>query len=184
MKQNFEEMGVTVEEYVEVMAESEAMKEQMALQAEELADAKAELAETKAHLTEMVKTLSETRMMLHGSLECQILAEEAANDCLMEMKKFLMHWLTQQNQTRVSHMLKLYKPQQKVKMMAALLEYLIFGRKLKLEREVERTHFKIICERIDDDCITLPPHSLMVKLMKKYGLNEALQEIALGEIEN
>ena len=181
MKKNDEKVELTVEEYVELTAESEAMKEQMALQAEELAETKEELATTKENLKEMVKTLSETRLMLHGALECQILAEEAANDCLMEMKKFLMHWLTKQNQTSVNHMLKLYKPQQRVKMMAALLEYLIFGRKLKLEREVERTHFNIICGRIDDDCITLPPHSLMVKLMKKYGLNEALRQLALEE---
>ena len=181
MKQNFEKMDVTVEEYVTMVAEGEAMKEQMALQAEELAEAKDELASTKAQLTEMVKMVSEMRLKLHGSLERQIRDEETANDCVTEMKNFLMLWLTKQNQTSVSHMLKLYKPQQKVKMMTALLSYLIFGRKMKLDREIERTHFKIICERIDDDCITLPPHSLMVKLMKKYGLNVALQEMALED---
>ena len=181
MKQNVERMEVSVEEYVTMVADGEAMKEQMSLQAEELAEAKEELASTKAQLTEMVKTVSELRLKLHGSLERQIRDEETANDCVSEMKNFLMHWLTKQNQTSVNHMLKLYKPQQKVRMMAALLNYLIFGRRMRLDREVERTHFNIICKRIDDDCITLPPHSLMVKLMKKYGLNVALQEMALED---
>ena len=33
---------------------------------------------------------------------------------------------------------------------------------------------KIICERIDEDAVTLPSHSLMTKLMQKYGLFEGL----------
>lgn len=33
----------------------------------------------------------------------------------------------------------------------AALTYLLFRKKLRMEREVEKTHFKLICEMIDED---------------------------------
>ena len=55
MKKNDEKVELTVEEYVELTAESEAKKEQMALQAEELTETKEELATTKENLKEDVE---------------------------------------------------------------------------------------------------------------------------------
>jgi hypothetical protein len=60
-------------------------------------------------------------------------------------------------------------------MMKALLSFVIFGKKTVFNREVERWHFSIICDQIEEDAITLPAHTLMVKLMEKYGLFETLE---------
>ena len=67
-------------------------------------------------------------------------------------------------------MLRFYDNLAQTRMMNALLCYLLFGKKPQFEREVEAWHFKVICEKIDEDAITLPAHSLMVRLMQKYGL--------------
>jgi len=40
---------------------------------------------------------------------------------------------------------------ERVKMIEAALTYLLFRKKLRMEREVEKTHFKLICEMIDED---------------------------------
>ena len=85
-----------------------------------------------------------------------------------------MHWLTKENQAHATQMLKFYFPQDKIRMIDALLSYLIFGKRQRFDREVEKTHFKLICERIDEDAVTLSSHSLMTKLMQKYGLFESL----------
>ena len=41
---------------------------------------------------------------------------------------------------------------------------------------MSEAHFRIICQRIDEDAITLPSHSLMVKLLKKYGFFEPINQ--------
>ena len=179
MKKKREKMEVLVEEYEMLKSECETMKEILATQSMELDETRDELNTTKGELAEMVKTISETRLKLHASIKLQMQAEQVADDCMTEMRNFLMYWLTKQNQATVRRMLKFYKPRENVEMMSALLTYLIFGRKKSLGLEVERAHFKIICEKISEDCVTLKPHTLMIKLMKRYGMNETLKEIAL-----
>jgi hypothetical protein len=41
---------------------------------------------------------------------------------------------------------------------------------------VEKTHFDVICKKIDEDAITLPAHSMMVQLVVKYGLFQKIKE--------
>jgi len=41
---------------------------------------------------------------------------------------------------------------------------------------VERWHFKIICSQIEEDAISLPSHTMMVKLFMKYGLFTKIEE--------
>jgi hypothetical protein len=79
------------------------------------------------------------------------------------------------NQFRVKRMLRFYNREQQVRMMKALLSFVIFGEMTVFNREVERWHFIIICGQIKEDAITLPAHTLMVDLMIKYGLFEPLE---------
>ena len=172
----------TVEIDVKVLKEMKAEELQMKLNMQNLADqldeAQDELETTKESLRVVSKDLRDTRQLLHSAVLLQEEAEDTANACEFVLRKFVMRWLTKENQECMKNMLRFYHPLQRVKMMNALVTYLLFGKKQGLDREVEKAHFKIICEKIDDDCITLPAHSFMVNLMRKYGLNKALKEIA------
>jgi hypothetical protein len=167
------------------LAEMKAQEEQMKLSLSEMADelesTKEELETAKGELKVVTKDLRDTRFLLRSSVELQQRAEESAKMCEDVLRGFLNQWLTVENRAMVKNILRFYRPFQRINMINAVLTYLIFGKKKHMEREVEKTHFEIICERIDDDSVTLPPHSLMIKLMKRYGLNEALKEIALDD---
>ena len=109
-------------------------------------------------------------------MELQVKAEDTAAACEDVMTGFLMRWLSVENQKSVKNILRFYHPLERVRMMSAVLIYLIFGKRQHLEREVEAWHFKLICEKLDEDAITLPAHSLMVRLMQKYGLFDRITE--------
>ena len=180
MKTKSEKKMVEIDarELAEMKAQEELMKQSMSTLADELDDAKDELETTKKELSVVTKDLRDTRQLLQSAVTLQQRSEETARLCSNVLRGFLNQWLSAENRALVKNILKFYHPLQRVNMMNALLTYLIFGKKQHLEREVEKTHFQIICDRIDQDCINLPTHSLMVKLMKKYGLNETLREIA------
>jgi hypothetical protein len=158
----------------EMKAEEELMKLNMSNLTDQLEEAQAELKTTKEALKSVSKDLRDTKNLLHIAVEMRYKAEETTAQCEKAMKNFVNRWLTEENQARMTQMLKLYHPADRIKMMNALLTYLIFGAKKRMDREVEKTHFDIICEKIDEDSVTLPVHSMMVKLMKKYGLLEKI----------
>ena len=180
MDQKTNETKGTIEIEAKVLRDMKAGEEQMALTIQSLADqldeAQDELKTTKESLRVVTKDLRDTRLLLHSAVELQEKAEDTATACENVLKGFLMRWLTSENQERVKTMLRFYHPVQRVKMMNALLTYLLFGKKMHLEREVEKTHFRIVCEKIDEDAVTLPSHSLMVNLMQKYGLFEKIND--------
>jgi hypothetical protein len=180
MDQKTNETKGTIEIEAKVLRDMKAGEEQMALTIQNLADqldeAQDELKTTKESLRVVTKDLRDTRLLLHSAVELQEKAEDTATACENVLKGFLMRWLTSENQERVKTMLRFYHPVQRVKMMNALLTYLLFGKKMHLEREVEKTHFRIVCEKIDEDAVTLPSHSLMVNLMQKYGLFEKIND--------
>ena len=179
MEQKTNETKSTIEIEAKVLRDMKAGEEQMTLTIQTLADqleeTQDELKTTKESLRVVTKDLRDTRLLLHSAVELQEKAEDTATACENVLKGFLMRWLTEENQERVKMMLRFYHPLQRVKLMNALLVYLMFGIKKHLDREVERTHFNIICEMIDEDAVTLPSHSMMVVLMQKYGLFEALR---------
>ena len=177
-KSEMKMVEIDARELAEMKAQEELMKESMRTLADDLDDARDDLETTKRELSVVTKDLRDTRQLLHSAVTVQQRSEETARQCSKILIGFLNQWLSVENRALVKNILKFYHPLQRVNMMNALLTYLIFGKKLHLEREVEKTHFKIICDRIDEDCINLPTHSLMVKLMKKYGLNETQKEIA------
>lgn len=180
MDQKTNETKGTIEIEAKVLRDMKAGEEQMALTIQSLADqldeAQDELKTTKESLRVVTKDLRDTRLLLHSAVELQEKAEDTATACENVLKGFLMRWLTSENQEHVKTMLRFYHPVQRVKMMNALLTYLLFGKKMHLEREVEKTHFRIVCEKIDEDAVTLPSHSLMVNLMQKYGLFEKIND--------
>ena len=160
-------------------AEAAQMKLNMSNLTDDLVRTKNELDVTKKELFSVSRDLRETKQLLHASVELQGKAEEAATRCEHSMTNFLSRWLTVKSMSRLKAILRWYYPLERVKIIDAVLTYLLFGKKFRLESEVENTHFKLICDMVDEDCVTLPVHSLMVKLMQKYGLNEELKEIAL-----
>ena len=180
MKQKKEKQTVEIDVQVlkEMKAEELQMKINMQNLADQLDEAQDELNTTKESLRVVTQDLRDTRQLLHSAVLLQEDAEDTANGCEYVLRKFVARWLTKRNQECMKNMLRFYHPVQRVRMMDALLTYLLFGKKIRLEREVEKTHFRIICEKIDEDAVTLPSHSMMIELMRKYGLNEALKDIA------
>ncbi len=175
MKSDNATITMRIEELNEMKANEQLMKQSVRNMTAQLEETAGMLKTTKQQLSAVSKELHETRLLLHTSMEMQAKAEETAERCVREMSKYLSWWLTDENKARVDTMLKYYHPLERVKIINALLTYLVFGKKTRLEREVEKTHFNIICEKIDEDSITLPTHSMMVKLMQKYGLFKALK---------
>lgn len=100
---------------------------------------------------------------------------EVARSCVEILKDFLFKWLTKDNQAFVKRVFKFYDDYDQTRMIYALLKYLIFDQKTGFHKPVQGWHFRIICDKIDEDAVTLPAHSMMVRLMKKYGLFSALR---------
>lgn len=135
-----------------------------------LAEKRKECNDVKAENQHLRRKLAMAQADLDDALDEQQRQIEATENCTQMMKDFLFCFLSNKNAARVKRMLRFYDNLAQTRMMNALLCYLLFGKKPQFEREVEAWHFKVICEKIDEDAITLPAHSLMVRLMQKYGL--------------
>ena len=118
------------------------------------------------------------------SLKEQNKLKVVADNCAGVMKDFLFNWLKPESQNRVKRMLRYYDEYEQARLMYALLSYLIFGKKTKFIREVQSWHFDLICEKIEEDAIHLPSHTLMVKLMKRYGLFEEINVLRIETIKD
>ena len=129
-----------------------------------------ELHETKNELRQTQRALYLTNDKLKDALEKIGMMKRSADDTVSCLRDYLFLWLSPMNQFRVKRMLRFYNKEQQVRMMSALLSYVVFGELPVFNREVERWHFKVICGQIEDDAITLPAHTLMVNLFKRYGL--------------
>ena len=136
-----------------------------------------ELHATKNELRQTQRTLLLTNDKLKDALWKIGMMKRATDNTVTILRDYLFLWLTPMNQFRVKRMLRFYNKEQQVKMMSALLSYVVFGEKTEFTREVERWHFKIICGQIEEDAISLPAHSLMVKLFQKYDLFASLDTI-------
>lgn len=167
---------ISVSEYNDMKANAEIMKLNLSQMEEELEQKKSELNTTKKELEVLLQDLREVRSLLRSSVDLRIQAEEMANQCETALREVLFCWLSKESQSFVKNILRFYKPIERANMMRGLLEFLLFGKRRHFLREVEKTHFSIICEKIDDDAVVLPAHSFMVSLMKKYGLLESITE--------
>ena len=140
-----------------------------------------ELHATKNELRQTQRTLYVTNDKLVDALEKIAMMKRSSDNTVSVLREYLFHWLTPMNQFRVKRMLRFYDKEQQVKMMSALLGYVVFGELTPFTREVERWHFKIICGHIAEDAITLPSHTMMMHLFKKYGI--FVKPEATGEAE-
>lgn len=139
-----------------------------------LEDTQNDLRKTQVMLIEARMQRLEAEQRLTDALAQIAMMKKAATDALLTLREYLFMWLTPENQERVKRMLRFYKQSDQTRMMSAMLTYLMFGEKKTLPREVERWHMKLICDYIDSDAISLPVHSKMVTLFKKYGLFEKI----------
>ena len=135
-----------------------------------LAEKRKECNDVKAENQHLRRKLAMAQADLDDALDEQQRQVEAAENCTQMMKDFLFCFLSNKNAARVKRMLRFYDNLAQTRMMNALLCYLIFGKRPQFEREVEAWHFKVICEKIEEDAITLPAHSLMVRLIQKFGV--------------
>ena len=127
----------------------------------ELKEARKKIVEMKYHIEDLQEEYGRER--------------EVASNCAGILKEFLFKWLTKDNQAFVKRVFKFYDYYDQTRMIYALLSYLIFDKKTSFHKPVQGWHFRIICDKIDEDAVTLPVHSMMMKLMKKYGLFQKVE---------
>ena len=126
----------------------------------ELKESRKQIVEMKYHIEDLQEEYGRER--------------EVASNCAGILRDFLFKWLTKDNQAFVKRVFKFYDYYDQTRMIYALLSYLIFDKKTSFHKPVQGWHFRIICDKIDEDAVTLPVHSMMMGLMKKYGLFSAL----------
>ena len=136
----------------------------------ELKGARRKIVEMKYHLQDVQEEYDRER--------------QVASNCAGIMREFLFKWLTPENQEYVKRIFRFYDDYDQTRVIYAVLKYLLFGEKSNFHREVQKWHFKLICEKLDEDAIHLPSHSLMVKLMEKYGLFEGLKNLRIEELKS
>ena len=175
-KKEVEMTKIEVEKLACMKAEREAMRLTIRNQEYEIQEKCKELDETKDTLREMVKRLGETRDLLHSSLQLQAYHKDVADGCVDLIREFLFKWLTKGNQVKLKKMLEFHKVEGQMRLMLGVLNYILFDKEFRSHDEVEKTHFDVICKKIDEDVITLPAHSMMVKLVVKYGLFEKIKD--------
>lgn len=127
----------------------------------ELKEARKQIVEMKYHIEDLQEEYGRER--------------EVASNCAGILKEFLFKWLTKDNQAFVKRVFKFYDYYDQTRMIYALLSYLIFDKKTSFHKPVQGWHFRIICDKIDEDAVTLPVHSMMMRLMKKYGLFQKVE---------
>ena len=127
----------------------------------ELKEARKQIVEMKYHIEDLQEEYGRER--------------EVASNCAGILRDFLFKWLTKDNQAFVKRVFRFYDDYDQTRMIYAILKYLIFDEKTGFHKPVQGWHFRIICEKIDEDAVTLPVHSMMVKLMKKYGLFQGIE---------
>ena len=127
----------------------------------ELKEARKQIVEMKYHIEDLQEEYGRER--------------EVARNCAGILKDFLFKWLTKDNQAFVKRVFRFYDDYDQTRMIYALLKYLIFDEKTCFHKPVQGWHFRIICEKVDEDAVTLPAHSMMMKLMKKYGLFQKVE---------
>ena len=165
-----------------VSAENEAMKLTIRNLEWELQSKCQNLETTEEMLNTMVVRLSETRDLLHASLKKQSTYKNIADGCVASLRDYLWNWLTKNNREVVKRVLKYYEPEGQMRLMIAIFNYLIFDKKFKALDAMEQRHFDVIVERIDKDAITIPVHSMIMGLLKKYGPVKELRQILLEAI--
>lgn len=136
----------------------------------ELKGARRQIVEMKYHLEDVQEEYDRERVV--------------ASNCAGILRDFLFKWLTPDNQKYVKRVFRFYDDYDQARVIYAVLKYLLFGEKTSFHKEVQKWHFNIICDKIDEDAIVLPSHTLMVKIMQKYGLINAIENYGNSESDS
>ena len=132
-------------------------------------------------LKEARRQVVEMKYRLEDVQQEYVREREVASNCAGILKDFLFKWLTPDNQKFVKRVFRFYDDYDQTRMIYAILKYLIFDQQTSFHKPVQGWHFRIICDKIDEDAITLPAHSMMVKLRLKYGLFNSIKDDGIGE---
>lgn len=121
-----------------------------------------ELGKTKHQLAKTESDLEEARRVTDGQERV--------------MKRLLDKWLTKRSLHRADQMLRTYRPEDRLKMLYAMMQYVQTGRKTKFERPVMEWHQQLFCEMVDEDRVTVPSHALLKRLWVKIGLLKSIDD--------
>ncbi len=131
----------------------------------------------RAELNEMSNMLNKTRNELTKNNrrmelmdnECQE-AKRVADKSVTILKKQLFKWLSKRSQHKVENILGFYHREEQMDLLDAMMSYAMTGKKAKLDKPVAQWHFRLFCEMIDEDRVTVPSHTLLKRLWVKIGL--------------
>ena len=121
-----------------------------------------ELGKTKHKLAKTESDLEEARRVTDGQERV--------------MKRLLDKWLTKRSLHRADQMLRTYRPEDRLAMLNAMMQYVQTGRKTKFERPVMEWHHQLFCEMVDNDRVTVPSHTLLKRLWVKIGLLKSIDD--------
>lgn len=140
-----------------------------------------ELDRYRSELKETRVTLNKTRRELTRSNrrlellddECQE-AKRVADKSVKILKKQLFKWLSKRSQHKVENILSFYHQEEQMDLLDAMMTYVMTGNKAKLDKPVAQWHFRLFCEMMDEDRVTVPSHTLLKRLWIKIGLLKPL----------
>lgn len=135
----------------------------------------------RAELNEMSNMLNKTRRELTKNNrrleqldnECQE-AKRVADRSVTILKKQLFKWLSKRSQHKVENILSFYHQEEQMDLLDAMMTYAMTGNKAKLDKPVAQWHFRLFCEMMDEDRVTVPSHTLLMRLWVKIGLLKPL----------
>ena len=146
-----------------------------------------ELDRKRAELKEVKSILNKTRYELTKNNrrlerldnECQE-AKKVADMSVRIIKKQLFKLLSKRSQHKVELFISFYHQEDQMNLLDAMMSYVMTGKKTKFDRAVAQWHFRLFCEMVDDDRVTVPSHELLKRLWIKVGL---LQRIEVDEVK-
>ena len=136
----------------------------------------------RAELNEMSNMLTKTRRELtKNNRRMELLdnecheAKRVADRSVTILKKQLFKWLSKRSQHKVENILSFYHQEEQMDLLDAMMTYTMTGNKTKLEKPVAQWHFRLFCEMMDEDRVTVPSHTLLKRLWLKIGLLKPLK---------
>ena len=143
----------------------------------------------RAELNEMSNMLNKTRRELTKNNrrlelmdnECKE-AKRVADKSVTILKKQLFKWLSKRSQHKVENILGFYHREEQMDLIDAMMSYAMTGKKAKLDKPVAQWHFRLFCEMIDDDRVTVPSHTLLKRLWVKIGLLKRMGDNEVREV--
>ncbi|SEA04351.1 hypothetical protein SAMN04487851_102105 [Prevotella sp. tc2-28] len=118
---------------------------------------KNELELTKQQLKETQEALNQTKAALNQARQkCAIWERKAEEEtdisdhCLRTMRDLLKKWTGEESlDVKTNKMLEFNTTDRQVEMIGALMDYLHTGDRYLFDHEVQRTMFKVMCQRFD-----------------------------------